>query len=705
MNLGEPSAATAAPRGQLATSTPIKPSADSDPPSTNAPPTHTPFLLDTRVVLDQAVVHALVQLALADRQFPICGYLGGQRQATEVGQSGADRPTQTLHIQHFYPCPRKLTSLIAGTPEEIPDTISKARHFFASVDALCLGTYQSTTRNATILDPELVDRLKRMHARVPDGICVMVSPMHFSLARLFEMRNILVVYRLLPNESNRYKRRQSTMPVSDPAAAIDPSLPLSRPGSAKSPDRVHAETQTATMVHFAINPQPHPPPGVLDQVNAAYLTTLGELQQVYQLRLDQTTCPLQRTTIHTQFSATLDNIWTRVGMELAHWIQQEYAHLAMAKVCLKSQIAQRLDKLREAWLQGSLVLAHPPASMNSDTDSPAASFDTPLQAAYLRYSQTTRSQPLERTMDPATLDERVYWLDSSMPIEPIKATATRNQQRLKRLDALLASHTPERRKRRGTDGHSSRARPSASGNPNNMGPRSGKSVPTTPKTDKSNGLGSIASSSQLALGVASSAASPLPTNSAPLASSQPGPFEINGTLPPRIAPLPDISSNQHPHMQVPPVEPESEPSGTLESPTGTVRSPTAMNPSNQTDAEPPVKSYSYHRQLPPMGTFDDPMPSSTLSKALPVVTAWSDDQLASRPVTRGALSVVTCSVGAVTLAPTVTAEAIHSRPASPLLRPNRTMHLEPVTMAAAQVPPVLGPPSKGCGESSTNGHC
>ncbi|KAJ1982174.1 hypothetical protein H4R34_001809 [Dimargaris verticillata] len=721
MNPSGPSAITAALAGQLATPVNVKLGAGTDPPSFHAPSPR-----DIRVVLDQAVIQALIQLALADRQFPICGYLGGQQQMTEVGQPGTDRPTRTLHIQHFYSCPRKLTSLVTGTPEEIPDTIAKARHFFASVNALCLGSYQSTARNATILDPELVDRLKRMHARVPDGICVMVSPVHFSLARLFEVRNILVVYRFLPSESTRSKRRQPSTPVSNSAANVDPPFLSSQPGSAKPPDRVPAEVQTASIVHFAINPQPHPPPGVLRQVTAAYLVNLSEFQQVYRLRLDQTTCSLQRTTIHTQFNAALDNLWSRAGVELTQWIQQEYAHLAMAKVCLKSQIAHRLGKLREAWPQGSSISAQPPVLPNFEANLSAATFGTPLQAAYRQYGQMTRTPPLERVMNLATLDERVYWLDSSLPIEPIKTAATRNQQRLKRLDALLASHTPERRKRKGTDGHSGRAWSSANGNPGNTGPRSGKSVPTASRTDKPNGLGSVTPSSLLGPSATSSATPPLPYASTPLVPSQPGPSGIKGTLPPQIVPLPDASSNQRAKKQTSPAVPDSQPPTILGSLACTTSRAMDTTPLHQSDSEPSSKSYPYLHQLPPIGTFDDPMSSptllsdrsqltpaasmrhtglgcGTLPKALPTVTAWSDDQLASRPVARGTMPAMASSAG-TTHPPKVVTETIHSRPASPPLRPNHTMHLGPVTMTTTEAPPVPGPQSKGSGGTPTNGH-
>ncbi|KAJ1964128.1 hypothetical protein IWQ62_003017 [Dispira parvispora] len=447
-------------------------------PSTQIPTWPVPTIADLQVTIDQSVWQAVFHLALVDKRFPVCGYLGGQLRVASSPPTAAERPVTTYYVQYFYPSERTLRSLLLGFPEEDSTASAKAQAYFASVGARCVGTYHGWFRHSTLLEPDLVDTLKRAHSRVPQGIHMVVSPGQLTFSQPFAVHNVCSVYYLIPNETTRAKRKvpvtattptaaetktgsqQNRTTPNGPLLPITPAntgsanptvtrrgsqLPLSSVNKLKS-----AMLTIASIVYVSVNPQPHVTPAVLSQTVFAMQVILDELRRAYTLKLQTVDDPIRQISTHADFETHLNQWLTQTVASCSRWVEQEYRQLATARLFIKTQVAERLSKLGEKWTEARTLansgdLEHPTGEAVLEEGD---QFFQRITQAYRDYQAAPTSlSPKEAFWD--RLDERVYWLDSVTPLDPIKVFASQSQHRLKRLDTLLATQFPEKRRRKG----------------------------------------------------------------------------------------------------------------------------------------------------------------------------------------------------------------------------------------------------------------
>ncbi|KAJ1659218.1 hypothetical protein IWQ61_001681 [Dispira simplex] len=446
--------------------------------STQIPTWPVPTIADLRVTIDQSVWQAVVHLALVDKRFPVCGYLGGQLHAATSPPTLAERPVTTYYVQYFYPSERTLRSLLLDFPEEDPTASAKAQAYFESVGARCVGTYHGWFRHSTLLEPDLVDTLKRAYTRVPQGIHMVVSPGQLTFSQPFAVHNMCSAYYMVPNETTRAKRKVSatmtTPTATETNVGSQQSQPahngLSLPTTPASPGSAHpavtrrgsqlplssvtklksAMLTIASIVYVSVNPQPHITPAVLSQTVLAMRVILDELRRAYTLKLQTVDDPIRQITVHTDFETHLNQWLTQTVASCSRWVEQEYRQLATARLFIKTQVAERLTRLREKWTETQTSTdpdnpEHPTEEVVPEGDD---QFWQCITQAYRNYQAApTTLSPRETFWD--LLDERVYWLDSVTPLDPVKIFASQSQHRLKRLDTLLATQFPEKRRRKG----------------------------------------------------------------------------------------------------------------------------------------------------------------------------------------------------------------------------------------------------------------
>ncbi|KAJ1977642.1 hypothetical protein H4R33_006175 [Dimargaris cristalligena] len=307
-------------------------------PMTNSTPSKsTPTAADCRVVIDQPVVQALLQLVLGDAHYPIHGYLGGRR--LQEQSTTAAHTTDYLHIQLFFPGRRVVGTGHQGSASTPVEERAKSADLWPG---------QETPINAQGLGDWA-------HAETEFG-----AP--------------------------------------------------------------HAESMEAAHRHFESVG--------LDLLGAylntiALLTALDELKQAYAERQTETlpdnpsTC-LEYNSKASRFLSHLYAFLSSGGAEHIRWIDQEYTQLATAKLHLKSQIAQRLAKLREAWEHE--LNENPVKGTDLSPVSSAQSFTRFLSQAQQQHATPTgNARGCPEAPGPEELDERVYWLD---PLPAITSMAS-----------------------------------------------------------------------------------------------------------------------------------------------------------------------------------------------------------------------------------------------------------------------------------------
>ncbi|ORY01790.1 hypothetical protein K493DRAFT_298233 [Basidiobolus meristosporus CBS 931.73] len=104
---------------------------------------------NSRVVLDQSVVVALLDHAYTDDKFNNYGYLGGKRVSTSRHSGEV-----ICHISHFIPSIRSVESMLAGKGEESTIALKLAVEAFASMGVELLGWYRRLDATPTSLHPE-----------------------------------------------------------------------------------------------------------------------------------------------------------------------------------------------------------------------------------------------------------------------------------------------------------------------------------------------------------------------------------------------------------------------------------------------------------------------------------------------------------------------------------------------------------------------
>ncbi|RKP34487.1 hypothetical protein BJ085DRAFT_34424 [Dimargaris cristalligena] len=455
-------------------------------PMTNSTPSKsTPTAADCRVVIDQPVVQALLQLVLGDAHYPIHGYLGGRR--LQEQSTTAAHTTDYLHIQLFFPGRRVVGTGHQGsasTPveeraksadlwpgQETPinaqglgdwahaetefgaphaESMEAAHRHFESVGLDMLGAYLNTIGQSpypqdgvppaihALPSPSVGEQLRRLAETgrptiTAKWIYLVLAPPSFPVPTPEcppVLRNYVSLYHILPealspdsngvNGGSRSGNGSSAPPFSPtegPSAAPSLSNPLITPPSACPSLR--------PILHLAINPLSQVPPSVFRQSKLALLTALDELKQAYAERQTETlpdnpsTC-LEYNSKASQFLSHLYAFLSSGGAEHIRWIDQEYTQLATAKLHLKSQIAQRLAKLREAWEHE--LNENPVKGTDLSPVSSAQSFTRFLSQAQQQHATPTgNARGCPEAPGPEELDERVYWLD---PLPAITSMAS-----------------------------------------------------------------------------------------------------------------------------------------------------------------------------------------------------------------------------------------------------------------------------------------
>ncbi|KAK9763109.1 hypothetical protein K7432_010530, partial [Basidiobolus ranarum] len=276
---------------------------------------------DSRVVIDQSVIVALLDHGYTDDKFNNYGYLGGKRVLTS---RHSDK--MICHISHFIPSIRSIESMLSGKGEESSIAFKLALDSFTTMGVELMGWYRSDISQDS-LTPTHSDLLRQSHIQkvIPYGVGVLISGS--KIPKLTDTVNSEIPYELTVFRLS---------PTISPAKLPDPKYTTN-----------DSTSHHSVPVTFGVNQQSYTNPELIRQITGTLKTVLVESHVLFEAqRIDCGHMAGRKLFTDSEYDSFLMRFWKTSAIQLKKTVEQEFHSLALKKHHLKSLLTQKISHLQ-----------------------------------------------------------------------------------------------------------------------------------------------------------------------------------------------------------------------------------------------------------------------------------------------------------------------------------------------------------------------
>ncbi|KAI8057261.1 hypothetical protein BDF22DRAFT_740791 [Syncephalis plumigaleata] len=309
-----------------------------------------------RIVLSQSLVAALVKHACSDSTLPVFGYLGGHANQTAVEVDAQGQRQEYLICQASDFRGKHATDDI---PSETIGSLERATLLFRDRGLDCIGWYRSAP-NTVEFQPTLEDiqQQRHMQRQYPWSVGALIIPPPFEDAGgLADVAPLINIFRVVPSFlTDQYDSAGNIV-----ASPVPPAMDI---------------TGVISKVPFAFTSRIVSDPVLFRRQQHMLMNSLAESRKAHTLRLaDNDHRRAISSIVDAEYDAFLTDFWKSNVVELSKSIEHDYRTLAVHKLQMKRQIADRIRSL--ACLRTKQQMVH--TGCNNETDQLANSVALNMQ--------------------------------------------------------------------------------------------------------------------------------------------------------------------------------------------------------------------------------------------------------------------------------------------------------------------------------------
>ncbi|RKP23380.1 hypothetical protein SYNPS1DRAFT_30880, partial [Syncephalis pseudoplumigaleata] len=294
---------------------------------------------DVRVVLLQSLVAALLKHVCSDAMLPVFGYLGGHASQRVVEGMDMHEQQQQQHRHDYLQCQasdfvaseRAVDTLLNEMPAETMGSLERATLLFRDRGLDCIGWYRSVP-DAQDFQPTLADvqRQRHMQRQYPWAVGALLAPpppAEHAASAMADVAPLVHLFRVVPSFlADQYDSAGNII-----VAPLPPAMDIA---------------SVVVRVPFAFASRAVPDPVLFRRQQHMLMNTLAESRKAHALQqADNEHRRAACAIADAEYDAFLTDFWKSNVVELSRSIEHDFRTLAIHKVHLKRQVADRVRAL------------------------------------------------------------------------------------------------------------------------------------------------------------------------------------------------------------------------------------------------------------------------------------------------------------------------------------------------------------------------